>query len=310
VLIAVGTSLHQQVIGWDQELFRKLPCKKIWFEIDEEVIAARKHLVDYSICAPTEIAITLMCNILDSIDLVPSWSAWRARCEELRFKYLLHYPSHDEVDGQMCLYEATTKLSAFAHSFSSAVTDAGIVWYVLAQHYFVPHGASYISSGSFGSMGMALPYAIGAAAATKGRVLALTGDGSIVMCMSELATLRQTQLPVVLVINSNNGYRSIKATQDRYFDGRRLGTDDSTGLFIPNIKAVSSAFELDYYSAHSISELGNVLEEITRLPPKPVLLEIFTYEDQAVEPAIESKLNADGRMSSGGLSDMQPKSSN
>jgi acetolactate synthase-1/2/3 large subunit len=207
----------------------------------------------------------------------------------------------------MCLYRATTALSEHAADYSVAVTDAGIVWYTMAQHYFPSPGTSYLSSGSFGSMGMALPYAIGAAAATKQRVLAFTGDGSLMMCLSELATLRETQLPVVLVINSNGGYRSIKATQDRYFDGRRLGTDQDHGLFIPSFKDVADLFGIEYFKAQDVLELDAVLNVIRSTELRPIIVEVLTYEDQAVEPAVESRVSVDGGMTSGGLADMIPR---
>jgi acetolactate synthase-1/2/3 large subunit len=126
------------------------------------------------------------------------------------------------------------------------------------------------------------------------------------MCLPELATLRDTQLPVVLVINSNGGYRSIRATQDRYFDGRHLGTDDKSGLFIPNFSEVANTFGIDYFEARNADQLNFALEEVRDSSPKPVIIEVFTYEDQAVEPLIESRLDDNGKMVSGGLANMFP----
>jgi acetolactate synthase-1/2/3 large subunit len=220
---------------------------------------------------------------------------------------LLHYPEHEEEDELMCLYEATTVLSEYASDYSATATDAGIVWYVMAQHYFPSPGTAYLSSGSFGSMGMALPYAIGAAAATKERVLAVTGDGSLMMCLSELATLRETKFPVVLVINSNKGYRSIKATQDRYFDGRYLGTGEDHGLFIPSVKEIAKLFGIEYFKAKNLLELNAALTGVRSTELRPIILEIMTYEDQAVEPVVESRIGINGSLTSGGLADMFPR---
>jgi acetolactate synthase I/II/III large subunit len=306
LLIAVGTSLHQQVIGWDQNEFIKLPSYKIWFEMDSAVVSSRSHLVDVAITLPTDKAATAIYNSMTDANISTRNSAWLERCSELRATQLLHFPMHQDDEESMCLYKATTALSEHSGEFSAACTDAGIVWYTMAQHYFPIASSFYISSGSFGSMGMALPYAIGAASATKKRVLALTGDGSIMMCLSELATLRETQLPVVLVINSNKGYRSIRATQDRYFEGRHLGTDEKSGLFIPNFKEVANAFELDYFEAKNLEQLNLALDKVIDLPSKPAIIEIYTFYDQAVEPLIESRVDASGKMISGGLGNMYP----
>ena len=111
---------------------------------------------------------------------------------------------------------------------------------------------------------------------------------------------------MVLVINSNKGYRSIRATQDRYFEGRHLGTDDKSGLFIPNFKEVANAFELDYFEAKNLEQLNLALDKVIDLPCKPAIIEIHTFYDQAVEPLIESHVDVSGKMISGGLGNMYP----
>jgi acetolactate synthase-1/2/3 large subunit len=177
----------------------------------------------------------------------------------------------------------------------------------LAQHYFVAEGSHFISSGSFGAMGMALPMAIGAAAATRRPVLALTGDGSAMMCLSELATLRAQSLPVLYVINNNDGYVSIRSTHDRYFEGRKIGTDGSNGVFIPEFKSVAATFGLPYRAAHSQAELEKALDELLAQGlDGPALLEVFTYTDQAVEPLVTSRRGPDGQFTSPSLDDMDP----
>ncbi|WP_239591703.1 thiamine pyrophosphate-binding protein [Mycolicibacterium tusciae] len=308
LLIAIGTSLHQQVIGWDAEQFADSPSRKFWFECDPDTLAARRALVDDAFQLSAQIAADGLIAALGYLGTNPAqWSEWRGICADWREKYLLHYPSHIEVSGRMCLYRAISTLDARADRFSAAVTDAGIVWYALSQHYFPAEGAHYVSSGSFGAMGMALPMAIGAAAATHKPVLAVTGDGSAMMCVSELATLKAQCLPVLYVINNNDGYVSIRSTHDRYFEGRKLGTDGSNGVFIPAYESLAATFELPYRRAHSQAELDDVLDELL-LPglSGPVVLEIFTYVDQAVEPLVASRRNAHGQFVSSSMADMDP----
>ncbi|SON63243.1 Acetolactate synthase isozyme 2 large subunit [Mycobacterium simulans] len=306
LLIAIGTSLHQQVIGWDAAQFADSPSRKIWFECDPDTLAARRALVDDAFGLSAQTAADTLIAALSGAESA-RWNEWRTICGEWREKYLLPYPAHAEVPGRMCLYRAVSSLDARADRFSAAVTDAGIVWYALAQHYFPADGAHYISSGSFGAMGMALPLAIGAAAATRRPVLAVTGDGSAMMCVSELATLKAQSLPVLYVINNNDGYVSIRSTHDRYFEGRKLGTDGSNGVFIPDYASLAATFELPYRSARSPAELDKVLDELL-LPglSGPIVLEVFTYVDQAVEPLVASRRNAAGQFVSASLADMAP----
>lgn len=308
-LIAIGTSLHQQVTGWDAEAFRSLPSWKIWCEPDADVLRARHALVNEAFNLPAESVIMALAAALKEVDVseVNSWNNWRERCRVLRERALLHYPDHVPVPGRMCLYRAVSTMSQFASAFSAAVTDAGVTWYVLAQHYFPVAGSHYVSSGSFGAMGMALPMAVGAACATGSRVLAFTGDGSLMTSLSEMATLRECGLPVVLIVNSNDGYLSIKTTHNRYFEGRRIGTDATNGVFIPPIRDLAAVFNLPFRRASSEEELIRVLEEVTDdLWEGPVVVELMTFVDQSIEPIVQSKRGADGSFVSATLADMSP----
>lgn len=308
-LIAIGTSLHQQVTGWDTEAFSSLPSWKIWCEPDAEVLQTRHSLVDQAFNLPAESAIVALATALKEVEVSEGgrWDEWRERCAVLRDRALLHYPDHVPVTGRMCLYRAVSTMSQFAGAFSAAVTDAGVTWYVLAQHYFPAAGSHYVSSGSFGAMGTALPMAIGAACATRGRVLAFTGDGSLMTSLSEMATLRECGLPVVLIVNSNDGYLSIKTTHDRYFQGRRIGTDATNGVFIPPIRDLAAVFNLPFRRASTEDELTTVLQEVTDDRWEgPVVVELMTFVDQSIEPIVQSKRGSDGSFVSATLADMSP----
>ena len=149
--------------------------------------------------------------------------------------------------------------------------------------------------------------AIGAAAATKAPVLALTGDGSLMMCLSELATLRSSKLPVLLVINNNDGYLSIKSTHDRFFNGLRIGTDGSNGTYIPEYREIAKVFGIRYLEASSVQQLGDCLDSVLDAGlAEPVILEIKTFIDQAVEPLVTSRRGEDGKFLSSSLADMDP----
>ena len=307
-LIAIGTSLHQQVIGWDSGKFQQTASHKIWFELDSDTLAARSDLVNESFQLSSQDAGAALVTELAKLNRPPEgWQGWRKLTSDWRSKFLLHYPNHADVEGRMCLYRVITALDQRADQFSAAVTDAGLVWYTVAQHYFAAEGSHFISSGSFGAMGMALPMAIGAAAATGRPVIAITGDGSAMMCLSELATLSAQHLPVLYVVNNNDGYVSIRSTHDRYFEGRRIGTDSSNGVFIPAFKSVAATFGLPYRGAHSQLELERTLDELLAQGLNgPALLEVFTYSDQAVEPVVTSRRGLDGKFTSSSLDDMEP----
>lgn len=309
LIIAVGTSLHQQVVGWNARAFAELPSRKIWTEIDEDTLKARAHLVDYSFQIESLRSLELLQETLSEINLNrASLDRWRQRAMTLRERYLLHFPQHEEVSNRFCLYELVSALSARAERFRAVTTDAGLAWYAVPQHFFLSAGSSFISSGSFGAMGVGLPLAIGSATATQQPTLCITGDGSIMMCLQELATLSSSRLPILLVVNSNGGYLSIKSTHDKFFSGRKIGTDDSNGVFIPSIEELAKTFRIAYSKVRSVQELETLLDDDKcKNLREPLIIEAMIYEDQKIEPVLVSRLNPKtGQMESGGLQDLEP----
>jgi len=311
LIIAIGTSLHQQVIGWNEKAFQDLNSIKIWTEIDSETLKSRRHLVDeaFPLESSKSLAILSNCLKVSSIETA-KLDPWRERCEFLRANFLLHYPTQVGEKGRFSLYNAISILSNNASRFKSVTTDAGLVWYAVPQHFFLRRNSYFISSGSFGSMGMALPLAIGSATATKQATLCITGDGSLMTCLQELSTLAYSKLPILLIINSNDGYASIKTTHDKFFAGRRIGTDSSNGVFIPSFKKVADSFGIPYAIASSERELEQILEsEMCQASKLPLIIDIMTLIDQAIEPVVISKLNPlSGEMESGSLIDLYPES--
>lgn len=309
LVIAVGTSLHQQVIGWNEEAFKNLHSLKIWTEIDQHVIDSRKHLVQHALNIETSIALqTLIEFFSKNPHILARFEDWRNHASGLREKYLLHFPRQNPEPDRFSLYRAISCLSKVSNRFASTVTDAGITWYVVAQHYFPSHGTRFISSGSFGAMGMALPLAIGSAHALRKPVLCITGDGSLMTCLQELATLAQSRLPILVIVNSNDGYLSIRTTHDKFFEGRKIGTDSSNGVLIPNIKDVAGLFGIDYRCVSNEIEFERVLnsKELVELD-SPLVIEIRTFVNQVVEPVIVSKIDErSGQMVSGSLIDLHP----
>lgn len=94
-------------------------------------------------------------------------------------------------------------------------------------------------------MGFGLPAAIGAALASPGqRVLCLTGDGSILMNLQELATLAEWELPVTVVLFHNGGLGLVRQQQELFYAENYLASDHSVG---PDFCAVARAFGLPAY---------------------------------------------------------------
>ena len=164
----------------------------------------------------------------------------------------------------------------------------------------------YCNSGC-AAMGFGLPAALGGAAAAKnGEItICLEGDGSLMMNMQELQTVRHHNLNMKLFLYNNNEYCSIRQTQDNFFEGRHSGCDNGSGVTFPDWKILASAFGWKYEDISSAEEAVAKLPEILA-SEGPVFIEVKLVPGYRFEPKLSSRKLADGSMVSASLEDMFP----
>lgn len=197
-----------------------------------------------------------------------NWKTIFPTCED-RFK------SGDLVD----LYYLSEVLSETLYDNSVVVTDSGLVELILPSNIRFKRGMRCIHPASQGSMGYALPAAVGAYFSTKQPVVVVTGDGSIMMNLQELETIRYHKLPIKVIVINNNAYAVIRKRQVDMFRRRTIGTDPSNGVSCPDFKKVADTFDLPHVLIPSMAELQGKLKEILAMDG-PVLCEIMSPEDQ------------------------------
>ena len=112
-------------------------------------------------------------------------------------------------------------------------------------------------------------------------------------------------LPIALVVLNNAGYLSIRASQINYFEERFIGTDEKSGLGLPDITKISQAYGLRVFDIASVKELKSALQEI-RSTREPVVLNIKCPENQPIVPTVSSRIDDEGKMHSRNLHDMTP----
>lgn len=306
LLIIVESSLHPQVCGWDPAAFAP-SAKIIYVDADEAQISYKKQ--QFKLAAAfclTAHAFLGSLNHLVSLerDFTASLS-WLSYCSYLRNEFLTEF--HHLQSSSMSYYSVVDALNDLSGScpISCVVSDAGSSWYVVGQHFQPCIPTPLITSASFGGMGFALPALIGATLATDNMCIAVTGDGSVHMCIQELATLSLIQKPCFLVVVNNNGYMSIRNTQNKYCERRLIGTDASNGVFIPSFKKLCSAYEIDYMFASSREHLDACLA-LTIM--RPTVVEVFAAADEELQPSAVSTFNTlTGKFSFEGLSNMKPE---
>ena len=212
--------------------------------------------------------------------------------------------SNGPLNPYIFLYALSRGLSSDA----TVVAGNGAACVMTFQAFETKNGQRIFTNSGCASMGYELPAAIGAALALKREraVICIAGDGSIMMNLQELQTLVGKQLPVKIFLLNNDGYLSIKMTQQAYFSDNKFGTDASNGLSLPSFRNVAIGFGLAYQSINNIIELEDFLKSDEFNSLKPMLIEVFVDPAQAFEPKLASRINADGTMSSPELDDMAP----
>ena len=157
-------------------------------------------------------------------------------------------------------------------------------------------------------MGYGLPAGIGTCIGGGRReTICLEGDGSIMMNLQELQTIITNRLPIKIFLINNNGYHSIRITQNNLFsEHSKVGIGpESRDLSFPDYRKIAEAFGYPYFEAHSNMEMKFIVDRVLETRG-PVFCEIFTDTDQVWEPKSATKKLPDGTLVSPPLEDLAP----
>jgi len=167
---------------------------------------------------------------IPELDLGP----WFNRCNELKAKYPVVRKDHWDQSGHVNPYVFIEVLSEVMTPEDILVCgSSGMAAEITMQAFRVKDGQRVIFSPGLGSMGFGLPAAIGACLASgKRRTVCIEGDGSIQMNMYCMELIRRMNLPINVFVLNNQGYSSIRNTQNARFNGRNYGCDSASGLYL------------------------------------------------------------------------------
>ena len=299
LIISLGSRLSVCLTGFEYKLFAR-ESKLIVVDIDEDEHKKNTVNIDQLICADVG---DFLKNIENKITPKAS-KDWPNKCIHWKNKWPVYQEGYDTDTVNM--YEFTKALSELASEDSIVVSDAGSSYYVTSQSFTLNNKKQrYITSGAQADMGFTLPAAIGACIAANKPVIGITGDGSFQLNIQELQTIKHYNLPVKLIVWNNNGYLSIRATQNKFFDGRRIGTDLESGVSFPEVGKIASAYELPYVKINNVAELREKLADVIAASG-PVICEVMCPENQEIIPAVSAVKNDDGSMTSKPIEDMYP----
>lgn len=178
------------------------------------------------------------------------------------------------------LYELCDVLSDILPDECSLVTDSGYNEVILPTNIKFKNGQSTIHPISQGAMGFALAGAVGAYYAKKDNVFVVVGDGSIMMNLQELQTIKHNNIPAKIIVINNNVYGIIRRRQKDLFRRRTIGVDPTDGVSCPDFEKIATAFDIKYLKIDDKETLRSKLENIVDIQ-EPILIEIMCREDQS-----------------------------
>lgn len=294
LLIVLGSSLTTPMVGYNPKEFAPL-AKIIVVDSDDPKNMAFDLYQHY--CQTT-------ISKFVSNPLAHSYRPrWVEKCQSWKWKWPVCEESYKNEKNGVNLYHFVDSLSRILPPKAAVVSDAGSAIYVPCQGLKLKGGQRHIISLAQSDMGWALPASIGVALEGVPTVV-LTGDGSFQTNLQELATIRALNLPIKIFVWNNSGYLSIRATQNKLFEGRLMGTDSKTGLWFPDLEKIAVAYGMDYKKIDNLDNLS-ILREVLN-SDCATIVNVICPPDQAICPTIGAKRGEDGKISARPLYDMSP----
>ena len=273
LLIVLGSRLNSLTIGLDVKKFAR-NARKIIIDIDKDEYEKNRFENSKLILSDLDFFLKKM----NKKKIITKWNKWSLKC--LNWKKIFK-SKKDILNGsqKINLYELSEVFSKTLPSNSVFLCDSGFIDVILPTNIRFRKKQICIHPVSQGSMGFALPAIIGAYSTGKKNIVSVIGDGSIMMNLQELQTIKYYKIPAKIFIINNKMYGIIRRRQKELFRGRTIGTDDTNGVGNPDFRKISKAFDIKYKliktKKNLTSEINSVLKE-----KKTVICEIIADENQ------------------------------
>lgn len=286
LVISVGARLGLRQIGHKKELFapkaKLVRCDVDQYELAREI---KPDEEDYNLDAKA-----FMEQLI--AEDIPDYSEWWNKCHEAK-KVLEGY---DDTDGNKLI----DKIAQVLPENPIVTVDIGQTVCWTAQSLWLKGTKGrIIIGGSYGAMGVGLPYAIGASISTgKGIVYCITGDGGLQMNIQELETVKREKLPIKILVVNNKELGKISEIQHGSYNDRFCITTEDSGYTVPDFESVARAYGIKAATLASYEELENYKEWLAdnepcllniMLPSLTLLIPKIKWETCTIKPDLDGE---------------------
>ena len=282
VVLAIGARFDDRVISVPSKFFEKAK-KIIHIDVDPSSIAKRVK-VDIPIVGDVKNVLSEMIQLWGKQESAPaadSLDKWWKSIEEWRSRNCLWFDNESEIIKPQYVIQ---KLAEITNNSAIITSDVGQHQMFTAQYYPFERPRQWLNSGGLGTMGVGLPYALGAKlAAPEQDVFCITGEGSIQMNIQELSTCFQYRVPVN-VVTLNNGYLGmVRQWQELYYGNRESETYFDS---LPDFVKLAEAYGHIGIRVDKKSDVEGALLEALNQKDRLVFLDFLTDKKQNVLPMV------------------------
>ncbi|GGI06212.1 biosynthetic-type acetolactate synthase large subunit [Egicoccus halophilus] len=292
LLVTLGARFDDRVTG---SLEHFAPhAKVIHVDVDPAEIG-KNRAVDVPIVGDVKVVLGQLLKVLDDkaddASFAPDAADWRRHLAEMKRDHPLRFEQPETG-----VLKPQTAIRAVHETWGDeAVYVSGVGQHQMwsAQHIPYTRGRQWINSGGLGTMGFAVPAAIGAKVGV-GRdtpVVAIDGDGCFQMTFQELATAVQHDIPVVFCV-VNNGYLGmVRQWQHLFYDDRL--SQVALPQDCPDLMKLADAYGIPGFRVQTVDELDATLAKAHEITDQPVLVEFRVDPDEMVFPMVPSGASND-----------------
>ncbi|KAJ0755235.1 Acetolactate synthase 1 [Helianthus annuus] len=286
LLLAFGVRFDDRVTG-KLEAFASR-AKIVHIDIDPAEIGKNKQ-PHVSICGDIKVALQGLNKILEEKNSVTNldFSNWRKELDEQKVKFPLSFKTFGEAIPPQYAIQVLDELTG-----GNAIISTGVGQHQMwaAQFYKYNKPRQWLTSGGLGAMGFGLPAAIGAAVARPDAVVVdIDGDGSFMMNVQELATIRVENLPVKILLLNNQHLGMVVQWEDRFYKANRahtyLGNPSKESEIFPNMLKFAEACDIPAARVTQKADLRAAIQKMLDTPG-PYLLDVIVPHQEHVLPMI------------------------
>jgi acetolactate synthase-1/2/3 large subunit len=302
LLLVLGSRLNIRQTSYNFQEFAA-NARIIWIDIDEAEL--RKPFVRASEVIEADLRSFLPALAEELLRTShPRRAGWIAWCHQVCEQYEPKLSDYQIGSQGINPYHFVMQLSQLLPARANLVCGNASACIIPFQVHSVPSEGRMFSNSGSASMGYDLPAAIGAALADPSRVtVCLAGDGSLMMNIQELQTLKDSGVDLALIILSNDGYLSIRQTQSNFF-GREVGASTRSGIGFPDFGAVCRGFDLPVIRLYDQPEWeGQLRAFLMGSGPRVAVVDIDPAQEFV--PRLKSRM-LDGVIVTPALDDMYP----